>query len=151
MCARQASRANENGSHATAASQCLDAGPPVLSAIDVERIAERTAEMVLKAQRTLPPARLLDAAGVAEMLGVERDFVYDHADELGVLRIGQGAKSRLRFDPQVVRDRLSARCVSERSQAGGTPTPAGRRRGRPRGGSGTDVPLLPLRAPEVPR
>lgn len=123
----------------------------LLTAADVDRIAERTAELILGAQRTLPPARLIDAAGVADMLGVERDFVYDHADELGALRIGHGSKSRLRFDPQVVRERLTARCVSERSQTSNSPVSAGRRRGRPRAGSGTDVPLLPLRAPEVPR
>ena len=39
----------------------------------------------------------LDPDGVARLLGVERDFVYEHATMLGVRRLGTGPKARLRF------------------------------------------------------
>ena len=64
-----------------------------------EIIARRTAELVLEAleQRagTAPNVEaLVDAKTLADMLGVSRDHVYRHADELGAIRTG-GA---LRFD-----------------------------------------------------
>jgi hypothetical protein len=45
---------------------------------------------------------LLDAAQVARRCGVTRGWVYAHARELGVLRMGVGPRPRLRFDPDVV-------------------------------------------------
>jgi hypothetical protein len=44
-------------------------------------------------EHTRPLARprgLVDAQAVAECLAVDRDWVYAHADELGVLRLGRG-------------------------------------------------------------
>jgi hypothetical protein len=62
---------------------------------DIERIAHRVAELVAA---TPPPAvRYVDAAKVAEVLGVERDWVYAHASDLGAVRLG-GPQGRLRFD-----------------------------------------------------
>jgi hypothetical protein len=43
--------------------------------------------------------QLLDAAAVARMLGVTRGWVYEHAAELGAIRLGAGSRPRLRFDP----------------------------------------------------
>jgi len=40
---------------------------------------------------------LVDAASVAEHLGVSRDYVYEHADDLGARRLGSGPRARLRF------------------------------------------------------
>jgi hypothetical protein len=64
---------------------------------DVEAIARRVAELI----GTRPPAptavRFVDAAEVARALGVERDWVYAHARELGAIRLG-GTQGRLRFD-----------------------------------------------------
>jgi hypothetical protein len=42
--------------------------------------------------------RLVDAAVVADALGISRDCVYAHAAELGGKRIGEGPRGRLRFD-----------------------------------------------------
>ena len=42
---------------------------------------------------------LVTAAELARLLGVGRSFVYDHAAELGAVRLGAGPKARLRFDP----------------------------------------------------
>jgi hypothetical protein len=43
--------------------------------------------------------QLIDAADVARMLGVTRGWVYEHATELGAIRLGSGTRPRLRFDP----------------------------------------------------
>lgn len=54
-----------------------------------------------------PAARLVDAATLARMLGVERDWVYAHAGQLGAVRLG-GPRGRLRFDLATLGDRLAA-------------------------------------------
>jgi hypothetical protein len=46
-----------------------------------------------------PGSQLIDAAAVALMLGVTRGWVYEHATELGAVRLGSGTRPRLRFDP----------------------------------------------------
>jgi hypothetical protein len=51
-------------------------------------------------------ATLLTAAEVARRSNVERSWVYAHADELGVIRLGDGPRPRLRFDPAIVAQRL---------------------------------------------
>ena len=66
---------------------------------DVEAIARRVAELLR--DTAAPAARLVDAATLAAMLGVERDWVYAHARELQAVRLG-GRRGRLRFDVGVV-------------------------------------------------
>ncbi len=41
---------------------------------------------------------LVDAAVVASELGVSRRWVYENADELGAVRLGDGVRGRLRFN-----------------------------------------------------
>jgi hypothetical protein len=61
----------------------------------VDAIAERVSDLL----RSEPPfSRLVDAATLADVLGVDRSYVYAHADELGTVRLGGGSKPRLRFD-----------------------------------------------------
>jgi hypothetical protein len=48
---------------------------------------------------------LLTAAEVAARFSVDRSWVYAHARELGVVKIGNGPRPRLRFDPAVVAQR----------------------------------------------
>jgi hypothetical protein len=67
---------------------------------DVEAIARRVAEL-LRADAVPAAARLVDAATLAAMLGVERDWVYAHARELQAVRLG-GKRGRLRFDVSIV-------------------------------------------------
>jgi hypothetical protein len=76
---------------------------------------------------------LVDAAEIARRFGVSRDFVYDHADELGALRLGVGPKARLRFDPARVGSVLRA-----------LPEKAVKPRRRPRRGQRNSA-LLPIR------
>ena len=67
---------------------------------DVEAIAERV--LALLRDELLPaPARLVDATALARALGVDRTWVYAHADELHAVRLG-GEHGRLRFDIEQV-------------------------------------------------
>jgi hypothetical protein len=92
-----------------------------------------------------PPAARRDvlwtARRVAAHYGVTPRFVYEHADELGCLRLGAGPRPRLRFDPRTVRERWShlrapKPVAPQRSQ------PAGRPRGRPPKHGAPEVELL---------
>ena len=49
--------------------------------------------------------RLWSAGRVAEHYDVTVRFVYQHADELGCVRLGGGVRPRLRFDPNTVKER----------------------------------------------
>lgn len=71
----------------------------------VEAIAVRVAELIGDGARSEASARLIDASALARELGVERDWVYSHAEDLGALRLG-GPHGRLRFDREIVRERL---------------------------------------------
>ncbi len=70
----------------------------------VEAIALRVVEL-LAGGAGASPSGLVDATAVARDLEVERDWVYAHANQLGAIRLG-GPRGRLRFDLQVVRERL---------------------------------------------
>jgi hypothetical protein len=82
-----------------------------LSPSDLEALAHRVAEL-LRSAPTAPPAltrqRLLTAAEVAQWWGIERAWVYAHAEQLGARRIGAGKRPRLRFDPDEVSERIAA-------------------------------------------
>ena len=70
-----------------------------LASSDVEALARRIAELVRPPRAAPVPRRLMTAAEVAEWWGVERSWVYAHAEELGARRIGSGERPRLRFRP----------------------------------------------------
>lgn len=67
----------------------------------IETIAQRVAELLAAESSAPRPVRLVDAATVARALGVERDWVYAHADQLGAVRLG-GPRGRLRFDLRTI-------------------------------------------------
>jgi hypothetical protein len=86
---------------------------------DIDRIAQRVAAVLVEGAAVHQPARYVDAAALARTLGVERSWVYAHADELGAVRLG-GPGGRLRFDLEDVRRRLpTARAVEVRRQPRG--------------------------------
>lgn len=88
--------------------------------------------------------KLLTAHEIAEALGVTRAWVYSHAQELGAIRLGTGPKPRLRFEVDLVAERLAARSVSEQSELQGpAPQRASRSPRVSRTGSSTD--LLPIK------
>ena len=49
------------------------------------------------------------ADAVARHLGVERSFVYEHAAELGAVRLGSGERGRIRFQLRRVDELLAGR------------------------------------------
>jgi hypothetical protein len=104
-----------------------------------EAIARRVVELLEK--WGLQNRELVDAAELARQLGIKRSWVYSHAIELGAVKLGNGTKPRLRFDPEVAARVL--RKVGEES-ATDPPTRSGERAGQSRGLEGR-VELLPIR------
>jgi hypothetical protein len=82
--------------------------------IDYDRLAELVAAklrglVVDMAAQVPEPGRLVDANAIARLTGMSQRWVYDHADEIGAVRAGDGTRPRLRFDPTLVRARLDQR------------------------------------------
>lgn len=84
-----------------------DHGEVRLAPESVEAVARRLAELLSSRPGLSAPRRLLTAAEVSEWWGVERSWVYAHADQLGARRLGSGRRPRLRFDPDEVAERLA--------------------------------------------
>ena len=106
----------------------------------VEAIARRVVEILER--RGLQGRELVDAAELARRFGIERSWVYTHAIELGAVKLGDGPKPRLRFDPQIAARVL--RRVGE-GPAADPPARSGKRAGQPSGSGGSEVQLLPIR------
>jgi hypothetical protein len=104
-----------------------------------EAIARRVVGLLEK--RGLQNRELIDAAELARRFGIERAWVYSHAIELGAVKLGDGAKPRLRFDPEVAARVL--RRVGDGSAAD-PPARSGKRSGQPRESEG-QAELLPIR------
>lgn len=90
----------------------------------------REVAALLRHGPAVPAERLLTAKDVAERFHVDRGWVYAHARELGVIRIGGGARPRLRFDPAVVAQHMLPTTVGPTAQRSPVPT--------------TTSPLLPI-------
>jgi hypothetical protein len=80
----------------------------VLDPTSIDKIADRLTDAVVARiidviriegliARASGGQRWLDAQEVTERRGVSREWVYEHADELGARRIGSGRRPRLRF------------------------------------------------------
>lgn len=106
----------------------------------IDTIAERAAQFLREPN---PGTRLVDAEDLARRHGVSRSFIYEHAEELGVIRLGAGPRPRLRFDPE-----LALRAFADRRQDKNPGEEAGRRRARGRHAGPVAIhaaPLLPIR------
>jgi predicted DNA-binding transcriptional regulator AlpA len=112
--------------------------PRQLDTTVIDEIADRLSDAIvtrvleaLRSERIITPApstvTWLDAHEVAQRLGVSREWVYEHADDLGASRLGTGARPRLRFPPQVVDQRGNGASVTE------TPSQQAKRRPKPSG------------------
>jgi hypothetical protein len=114
----------------------------VLSADAIEQLAQRVAELVSD-HVAVEPA-LVDAEALARFLNVERSYVYQHATELGAVRLSDGPRARLRFDIAEARRRLT--CSMSRGSPG-SPSPLVEpiHKRRHRHPLGTSAPLLPIR------
>jgi hypothetical protein len=90
-----------------------DLGELRIAPESIEALATRLAELLGgSTPEPKPPAetkkKMLSPAEVSELWGVSRVWVYRHADELGVRRLGSGPRPRLRFDPEEIEERLGA-------------------------------------------
>jgi hypothetical protein len=92
---------------------------------DVDAIAQRVIERL----RGRTAGDLIDAKELAARLGVRPEWVYAHARELGALRLDDGPRARLRFDPALVRQAMSRMGEAERPPPD---EPQPERRGRAR-------------------
>ncbi len=115
-----------------------------LDAASAEAVARRVVEL-MRGEGDFSSARgLVDAATLAAELGVERSWVYTHRDELGAIRLGTGAKPRLRFDVEAAWAVL-ARSAGSESHEPKPPTPARGSTRRQRRRMGSSPPLLPIK------
>ncbi len=68
----------------------------------LDRLADLLAERLAVRLSGLTPVRaepLVDAAEIARLHGKTRSWVYEHAGELGAVRLGSGRRPRLGFSP----------------------------------------------------
>jgi hypothetical protein len=100
-------------------------------------IAEHLADLL----HHRPRVRLVDAATLASALGVSRDFVYAHANDLGGERIGNGPRGRLRFDLDKTLAAFAPRAAGQEPPQPPVPTPK-RRHPKP---TSNATRLLPIR------
>jgi excisionase family DNA binding protein len=120
--------------------------PLRLNAEAVEALADRVAELVVDRLRDDETTeRMVSTAEIARRFGVSRDYVYDHAGELGAVRLGDGRRAPLRFDPRAVADRLAEPPSPPTAEERETKRPPGRRKPASR------VSLLPIGGGDAPQ
>jgi hypothetical protein len=115
----------------------------------IEQIAQRVAQLLHERGETGPrpaPARLLDATQLATHLGVTRTWVYEHAHQLGAIRLGTGTKARLRFDLDTATTAIERLHDKPPTDTAASEAP---RRGRPRRRQQATIPLLPIHEPRT--
>jgi hypothetical protein len=116
----------------------------------IEQIAQRVAAL-LREHRDQAGARpvsagLLDASQLARHLGVTRTWVYEHANQLGAIRLGAGSKARLRFDLDTATAAIDRRRVDRQNSRGAPAAPRASRH-RPRRAPASTTPLVPISPP----
>lgn len=99
----------------------------------IDAIACRVVEQLRATAGESTSSSLVDAAELARLLGVDRSWIYAHADELGAVRLGTGAKPRLRFDVEVAKAAHGCRASAPADAELGPPSPARARRRARRG------------------
>ena len=104
-----------------------------------ERLAVRLSGRVLTGAEPL-----VDAAEIARLHGKTRSWVYEHAGELGAVRLGSGPRPRLGFSPARVAEQLETVDAPATTPLP-APAPAPRRRQRA-SRTTTGAPLLHVRS-----
>jgi hypothetical protein len=104
----------------------------VLAPESVEAIAQRLAELLQEQEAP----QFATADELARLLKISRDTVYEHADLLGAMRLGEGPKAPLRFEVKQALAAWTRRTAGEGSQAAEAPAPTRKRRRRTRVRSG---------------
>jgi hypothetical protein len=122
---------------------CSAAGQQIevtLSNDSVDAIAQRVAELLQPHS-----AGLIDAATLANRLGVSRSTIYEHSTELCAIEVGEGTRPRLRFDPEKALAIWTRRSRARGSQPQQSHMQPGKRRPRKAAGNGSTPQLLPVR------
>ena len=128
--------------------------PVRLAAEDLEQLdrIERMLELVLERMGDTPATpgsgELVDAAEIARRFNLTPATVRARADEFGAIRVGDGPRPRLRFDPARVVAALGAGDLLHHEQSattGEAPAQPTIRRRRRAARVGTDPELLPIR------
>lgn len=116
----------------------------------LDRLADLLAERLAVRLNGPAPARtepLVDAAEIARLHGKTRSWVYEHAGELGAVRLGSGPRPRLAFSPARVAEQLE---TVDKPATTPLPEPAPPRRRRQRASrTATGAPLLHVRSHEA--
>jgi hypothetical protein len=116
-----------------------------LSPQAVEQIAIRVAQLLRHERARSEPSTAptwMTAKELAHHLKLNPAWVYEHAEELGAIRTGDGPKARMRFDPQTATEAL------RRHQKPSVPASGRPGRMAPRAPVYTaDAPLLHVRNP----
>lgn len=116
----------------------------------LDRLADLLAERLAVRLSGVTPARaesLVDAAEIARLHGKTRSWVYEHAGELGAVRLGSGPRPRLAFSPARVAERLEK---VDKPTPAQLPKTSQRRRRRERAGrTASGAPLLHVRPLET--
>jgi hypothetical protein len=119
--------------------------PTCLERLDrIEQQLGRVLEL-LEGRPGTPASVTVDAGEVARRYGVTAAWVREHADQLGAIRLGNGPKPRLRFDPETVAAAMTVCQEGRRPTASETPAPPPLRRRRRAARTGTGAELLPIR------
>jgi hypothetical protein len=71
------------------------------------QLADLVADRLAQRLATNDSHALVDASEIARRHGLTRSWCYDHAAELGAIRIGSGSRPRLRFNPELVERHLA--------------------------------------------
>ena len=107
----------------------------------VDAVARRVVHLLEERDQAARFRELVDAQTIAAILGVSRSTVYEHAELLGAIEVGNGSRPRLRFDVDQARAAWTHKAgTAGREDEVRPPTRAPRRRrGEPEDG------LLPVR------
>jgi hypothetical protein len=116
----------------------------------LDRLADLLAERLgarLKGIARAAAEPLVDATEIARLHGKTRTWVYEHAGELGAVRLGSGPRPRLAFSPTRVVERLEK--VDKPATAPLPESSPPRARRQRAGLTATGAPLLHVRSVET--
>ena len=114
----------------------------------LDRLADLLADRLaarLGVRTPAQPEPLVDAAEIARLHGKTRSWVYEHAGELGAIRLGSGPRPRLGFSP----GRVAASLEKVNLPASRPEIPQPRRRRQHAGRTTSGAPLLRVRSREA--
>jgi hypothetical protein len=120
----------------------LDPGERALLAAEVAR----EVVALLRADPATSQPELVDALEIARRFGVSAAWARENSARLGAVRLGDGPRARMRFDPERVAVELNRRSASVRSAESGSGSTSGPEPVRRRQVAGGRAGQLPTRS-----